>query len=111
MVRRPKGAGGAEPVIALVRDGLRRACGNRLVRAVLYGSRARGDARPDSDYDVLVLLQNYRGLWAESQPLAKLAIEIFDRSGAIVHFLPARAEDYERRTGFMHEVRSEGLPV
>lgn len=25
-------------------------------RAVLYGSRARGDSRPDSDWDVLILL-------------------------------------------------------
>lgn len=24
----------------------------------LYGSRARGDARPDSDYDLLILLEN-----------------------------------------------------
>ena len=24
----------------------------------LYGSRARGDARPDSDYDLLILLDN-----------------------------------------------------
>jgi excisionase family DNA binding protein len=28
------------------------------VRIVLFGSRARGDARPDSDYDVLVILDS-----------------------------------------------------
>ena len=29
-----------------------------LVRIILFGSRARGDARPDSDIDLLVVLRN-----------------------------------------------------
>ena len=32
--------------------------GSRLDRVVLYGSRARGDARPDSDDDVAVFLHD-----------------------------------------------------
>ncbi len=27
---------------------------------ILFGSRARGDARPDSDWDILVLLDKYK---------------------------------------------------
>jgi len=30
--------------------------GDRVRRIVLFGSRARGDARPDSDYDLLVVM-------------------------------------------------------
>ena len=30
--------------------------GNRLAHMVLFGSRARGDAEQDSDFDVLVVL-------------------------------------------------------
>ena len=100
-----------EEVRSLIRDGLRRLYGDRLERSVLYGSRARGEARPDSDYDVMVFLRDYRGLWDELQPLSRLAVEIFDRTGAIVNFLPAPARDYARKTGFMHEIRSEGRPV
>jgi len=29
--------------------------GDRLVRVVLFGSRARGDAQEDSDYDCLIV--------------------------------------------------------
>ena len=30
--------------------------GDRLVQLILYGSQARGDAKPDSDIDILVVL-------------------------------------------------------
>lgn len=38
-------------------DALREALGDRLVAVVLFGSRARGDARTESDWDLLVLAE------------------------------------------------------
>lgn len=35
---------------------LRERLGNHIVKVILFGSRARGDYEPDSDYDVLILL-------------------------------------------------------
>jgi uncharacterized protein len=40
-----------------IRQRLLAAHGRRLHAVVLYGSEARGEARPDSDIDVLVLLE------------------------------------------------------
>ena len=40
-------------VLTALSDGL----GDRLVAVVLFGSRARGEARPDSDWDLLVVAE------------------------------------------------------
>ena len=54
-----------DPVLARFRRALDEMYGNQLDRVVLFGSRARGDARPDSDYDVAVFLKSLPDRWAE----------------------------------------------
>lgn len=31
---------------------------NNLVKIILFGSKARGDSRPDSDFDILIVAEN-----------------------------------------------------
>ncbi|MBE9119156.1 nucleotidyltransferase domain-containing protein [Lusitaniella coriacea LEGE 07157] len=48
--------------------------GDRLVKMVLFGSQARGDARPDSDIDVLIVLKGEVNLWQHpTQDNSKIA--------------------------------------
>jgi hypothetical protein len=49
-----------DPVLSRFRLELGEAYGSRLERVVLFGSRARGDARPDSDYDIAVFMAEVR---------------------------------------------------
>ena len=39
------------------KDLVLQALGNRVRRIILFGSQARGDARPDSDFDLLIVLR------------------------------------------------------
>lgn len=54
---------------------VRLAYGSRLHRILLYGSRARGDAEPDSDIDVLVVLNACPDFWVEQRRLGDIAYE------------------------------------
>lgn len=85
--------------------------GERLERAVLYGSHARGDARSDSDYDVAVFLRNLTDRWAESDKIAEIATEVLRETGAVIHAMPYAEGAYRERSPLMHEIRREGLDL
>ena len=48
----------ADAILTRSRAALGEIYGDRLERVVLYGSRARGDHRPDSDYDIAVFIKD-----------------------------------------------------
>jgi uncharacterized protein len=83
--------------------------GDRLECAVLYGSRARGDHRPNSDYDIAVFVKDPGNFSDESAHLAEISTDILFATGAVTSATPFPAEAYRERTGFMHELRKAGL--
>jgi predicted nucleotidyltransferase len=100
-----------DPVLSRFRTALDEVYGRRLERVVLYGSRARGEARPDSDYDVAVFLHDIPDRGREMVRLADLATDILYELGGVIHALPYRAGAYNERTPLMHEVRQDGLDL
>jgi predicted nucleotidyltransferase len=100
-----------DPILSRFRNALAEAYGARLERVVLYGSRARGEARPDSDYDVAIFLRNSEGLWRESGRLAEIGTEILFDTGAVINALPFPAGAYRERTPLMSELRRDGLDL
>lgn len=58
-VREPEGIFQRDLEIAQkLRDLVLQADGSRVRRIILFGSRARGEARPDSDFDLLIVVRN-----------------------------------------------------
>jgi predicted nucleotidyltransferase len=102
----------SDPILERFRASLREIYGDRLERAVLFGSRARGDAGPDSDYDVAVFLRDMGDRFAEMDRLADLSTTILDETGGFIHALPYRAGFYnDARMPLMHEIRAEGVDL
>jgi predicted nucleotidyltransferase len=100
-----------EPVLRRLKAELARLYGPRLERVILFGSRARGDARPDSDWDIAVILKGYDGGPAEADRLADLGYDLMLETGAVLSLKPFTPEELEQRTLFMHNLRHEGVPV
>ena len=100
-----------DPILAHFRYALGEVYGARLERVVLYGSRARGDARPDSDYDVAVFLRDMPDRARELNRLADLATDVLYDEGGVVHAMPYRAGAYNERTPLMHEIRVDGVDL
>lgn len=65
-----------DPILERFRAAVMEIYGDRLERVVLFGSRARGDAQPDSDYDIAVLLRDMPDRFAEMNRLADVATDI-----------------------------------
>jgi predicted nucleotidyltransferase len=101
----------SDPVLVRFRKALSELYGDRLERVMLYGSRARGDARRDSDYDVAVFLRDMTELGPELHRLANLEMTISDATGEVVHAMPYRAGSYQERTPLMREIRREGIEL
>lgn len=100
-----------DPVLKRFHSKLHEIYGNRLERAVLYGSRARGDARADSDYDIAVFLHELQDCWPETDRLADIGTDILFAEDIVIHAMAFPAGSWQERTPLMHEIRQDGIDL
>ena len=94
----------------ILRDGLKVVFGDRLRGIVLYGSRARGDAEVDSDFDFLVLLDGVESFSAERERISPVACDLSLEHDIVVSALPVSEQAFASlETPLFLNARREGI--
>ena len=80
---------------------------------ILYGSRARGDERADSDWDILILTNYVADLMTERKFRDKL-YDLELETGEVFSVFVYSKNDWltkQRISPFFHNVTQEGVPI
>ncbi len=86
--------------------------GDRLIEMVLYGSRARGDAEPGSDIDILVVLRGPVNSGEEIARTGNIVSEISLKYDEAVICTFIDEERYRERNGpLLRNIRKEGVRI
>ncbi|MBI3324483.1 MAG: nucleotidyltransferase domain-containing protein [Candidatus Omnitrophica bacterium] len=90
------------------------AMGDKIQAVHLFGSRAKGTARPDSDYDLLLVVGQGFSL-DDKDVLYGGVMEILLETGRLVSLKIFRESKFEKlcemRTPFMRHVLTEGVKL
>lgn len=89
----------------LLVDKLRDRYGPRLAHTFLFGSKARGDDGPDSDIDMLTVLNDNVGD-EERATISTLVYEVLESTGVYIQTVIISQEEFEHPKGQMRWLTS-----
>jgi hypothetical protein len=102
----------AYEVARKVGDDLQEVYGDRLREIVLFGSWARGDAHPESDIDLLIVLDRVDSVWDELRRMDDVLWRHSFENDTVISAVPVAATDLDRQaTPVLIRARSEGQAV
>ena len=85
---------------------------DKIERVIVYGSKARGDAGPDSDLDVLVVLKDDTVSRADVRLIGyELALQTDVVPSILVYTIQELEQRREHRSVFIEAVEREGVVV
>lgn len=99
-----------QTILSELRERLEAHYGERLERLVLFGSHARGDAEPDSNIDVLVVLKGEVNPYDEMVHVRDIADDISLRTDTVIACAFVSSDRYQREESpLLMNVRKEGV--
>lgn len=99
-------------IIQQCKETLARQYGKRLKGVILYGSTARGQSAPESDIDLLVLLEGPMDYFVELRRLVDVLYPTQLESVQLISAKPVSFKDFESGTVSLYRnARREGVAV
>jgi hypothetical protein len=91
---------------------LRGLYGDRLRQVLLFGSWARGDAHPESDIDLLVVLDQVESVWDELRTMDKVLWRHSFDNDTVISAIPVAEADLKRPgSAVLIRAKTEGLAI
>ena len=95
-----------------LKEGLVRIYGDKLKGVYLYGSYARGDYRPGSDVDVMILLKDYKNYWMEIKRTSELMSDIsLEYDMLVSRIFMTETKWYQADTPLLKNIHHDGQPA
>ena len=101
-----------KPILNELKRELQELYGDRLVKLILFGSHARGEANPDSDIDLLAVLKSPVSQVQEISYMSELCIKILLDYDEIVSIIPMSEDRFNAKdVALLRNIQREGIEL
>jgi len=100
------------PTINEIKRSLHELYGDRLIKLILFGSHARGEANPDSDIDLLAVFKSPVSQVQEISYMSELCIKILLEHNELVSIIPMDEDRFNAKdVALLRNIKREGIEL
>jgi predicted nucleotidyltransferase len=101
-----------KPILNELKQELQKLYGDRLVKLILFGSHARGEANLDSDIDLLIVLKSPVSQVQEISYMSELCVKVLLDYDELVSIIPMSEDRFNAKTvSLLRNIQREGIEL